>query len=412
MPEWFRRLFGARKSAPAPPPPTSTWAGLPSDGFARRREPSPGELSSALRDSAYACAAINAAACAAHPPRLYSRAGGRVEEVLSHPLLTLLETVNPAHSRHDLFELTALDQEVHGSAYWLLHGGGVWPLPAGLVTPVREGGPLAVAYEYRAGGSVTRFPAAAVVHFRYPDPRDPYGPGLSPLRAAFEQAELGAEFLAFKRALWANAGAPGVILSPGEVLSEPERQRLEAEWNAKFRHGGQGRVLVAEGSMSVHVLERSLGDLATLAEEAFSKEQVANAFGVPVALLTRDTNMANLQAALHQHAVLAVRPRLKRRDEKLNERLVPLYDGSGELFFRSDDPLAADPELELRREEQELRRGVRTINEARAARGLAPVPWGGVPWLPLADAPTDFARRPDYGPGTGRNRDTERGDDT
>ena len=40
--------------------------------------------------------------------------------------------------------------------------------------------------------------------------------------------------------------------------------------------------------------------------------------------------------AEHQHQAKAIGPRLTRRDEKLNEQLVPLFDPSGRLFLASD----------------------------------------------------------------------------
>jgi hypothetical protein len=39
---------------------------------------------------------------------------------------------------------------------------------------------------------------------------------------------------------------------------------------------------------------------------------------------------------------LAVSPRLRRRDEKLNEQLVPLYDPTRRLFLASQDPIPVD----------------------------------------------------------------------
>ena len=83
--------------------------------------------------------------------------------------------------------------------------------------------------------------------------------------------------------------------------------------------------------------------------------------------------------ALQQHAALTVRPRLKRRDEKINEQLIPLYDVTGRLFVASDDPAPASQELALQQQEADLKYGVRTINEVRADRGLPPVDWGDRP---------------------------------
>src|SRR5262249_3169449 len=124
------------------------------DAFKRSRQPTPNELMAELKGAAWTCASINAAVCASFPPKLYvtTHAGQpaakcpvkdlepaverrlrshprlpaattkarQLQEVLDHPLLTLLRQVNPTHNSFDLWELTTLYQEVHGSAYWYL----------------------------------------------------------------------------------------------------------------------------------------------------------------------------------------------------------------------------------------------------------------------------------------------------
>lgn len=122
-----------------------------------------------------------------------------------------------------------------------------------------------------------------------------------------------------------------------------------------------------------------MGDLAALADQRATREDVCNAFGVPIAFLTSQTNLANLQAAEQQHLAQAIRPRLRRRDEKLNEGLVPRFDPTGRLFLASDEPAPGDRALRLRQQEVHLRLGVRTINEVRSDEGLPPVPWGDTP---------------------------------
>ncbi len=80
----------------------------------------------------------------------------------------------------------------------------------------------------------------------------------------------------------------------------------------------------------------------------------------------------------------AIAPRLRRRDEKLNEQLVPLFDPSHRLFLASEDPVPANRELLANEQELKLKYGVVTINEIRGDEGLPPVPWGDAPWLPSA----------------------------
>lgn len=404
------------------------------DSYRRQRNPTPHELLEELKGTAWACASINAAVCASFPPRLYvvtqsrhaeprclrrsipngleqrlrhaghlaplTRGAARIEEVIEHPLLTLLQQVNPLHNQFDLWELTTLYQEVVGTAFWYLEVGPlgvpneIWILPAQNMTPRRSAGsPHAVnEYLYRTGTSEQRFPADRVIAFRYPDPRDPYGSGFSPLRACIEQAALTSHYSAFKSARFANHALPDAIISPDAVLGEEERDRLEAQWNSKFRRGGSGRVVVAETGLKVQLLTQSMGDLAGLADLKATKEDICNAFHVPLSFLTSETNLANLQAAEHQHMAKAIGPRLQRRDEKINEQLVPLFDPSGRLFVASEDPVPVNAEHNLKQTELDLKYGVVSINEVRGSRGLPPVSWGNVPWLPDRWLPTDQER--------------------
>jgi hypothetical protein len=66
-------------------------------------------------------------------------------------------------------------------------------------------------------------------------------------------------------------------------------------------------------------------------------------YNFPLAFLTTQTNLANLQAAEHQHLAKTIAPRLRRRDEKLNEQLVPLFDPTGRQCGVLPKPKEAQP---------------------------------------------------------------------
>ena len=78
------------------------------------------------------------------------------------------------------------------------------------------------------------FPPEDIVFFRYPDPRDPYPGGLSPLRACFEQVVLASEYAAIKSAIYENRAIPGAVISPDEVIGEEERDRLKPSGTRSF----------------------------------------------------------------------------------------------------------------------------------------------------------------------------------
>ncbi len=410
------------------------------DVYQRTRNPTPNDLLAELKATAWTCASINASVCASYPPRLYvSTQDGqpearclrkaldhrteqrlraaphlpihigratKIEEVIDHPLLTLLRQVNPVHNAFDLWELTQVYLEVHGKAFWYLNldpvlgvPREVWPLPAQNVTPRREPGSpqLIDYYEYRTGARAQRFRPDEVIFFRFPDPRDPYLGGLSPLRACYEQVALASDYAAFKKAKFENHAIPDALITPDAIIGEEERDRLQAQWNSYFRRGGTGRVLVTESSMKLQVLPHSMGDLAALADMNATKEDIANAFHVPLSFLTTQTNLANLQAAEQQHMAKAIDPRLRRRDEKLNEQLVPRYDPTGRLFLASEDPVPVNFENNMKELELKLKYGVLSINEIRQAEGLDAVPWGNVPWLHRLWMQTDDPARDKVG---------------
>lgn len=384
------------------------------DAYKKHRQPNNSDLLNELKNTAWTCASINAAVCAANPPKLYVKTEqnqsrpkcqtkaispdhplaiqhkglAMVEEVTEHPLISLLKNVNPVHNAFDLWELTELYLEVFGVAYWLLEQsilgipGQIWILPTQNVRPRRKDNSSEIVdwYEYRAGGKNSIYQPNEIIQFRLPDARDPYSGGWSPLRGCFEQVALTSQYAAMKRAVYDNTGIPSVIVSPAENIGEDEMARLEDGWNAKFRKGGSGKALFTESNMKVNILSHSMGDLAALAEAKATKEDIANAFHIPIPYLTGDTNLANMEAAEIFHMRLAITPRLRRRDEKLNEQLIPFYDVSGRLFVASEDPTPTNKKHLLQQQEQDLRMGVRSINEIRIERGLQPVPWGEGPF--------------------------------
>jgi HK97 family phage portal protein len=407
-----------------------------------------------LKGTAWTCASINASVCASFPPRLFVRTSpgqarpkcatapitraleqrfrqgpawasrirgaDHIEEVVDHPLLDLLRQVNPIHNAFDLWELTTLYLEVHGKAFWYLDldpvlgtPRAIWPLPAQNVTPRRAPDSLNPidSYQYRTGGKEQEFRPDQIIFFRYPDPRDPYTGGLSPLRACYEQVALTSHYAARRQAIFENDAIPAALVSPDNVLGEEERDRLEQQWNQRLRRGGAGGVVVAESALRVNLLQHSLGDLALLADMKVTKEDIANAFHVPLSFLTSETNLANLQASEHQHMAKAISPRLLRRDEKLNEQLVPLFDPTGRLFLASEDPVPLNFDDNLAELGLFLKYGVLSINEVRSGEGLPAVDWGDVPWVPMQWARTDYVGRADNpAPNVGRNRPTKNKD--
>jgi len=397
------------------------------DAFRSMRQPTQSDLLAQCRRVAYACATINANAVSSVPLRLFAvtrpgearpkcstrpvtkstelrlrslpglaaKLAGAVEvhEVAAHPLLELLDAVNPWMQRTLLLGITQFSQEVLGNAFWLLEDDEtlgiprwIWPLPAQHVRLQRDARGMIAEFAMRTGATETVFPAQQVVHFKFPSLRDLYGLGLAPLEAAYEDSVVDGKLLAHEHAMLENQARPDMLVSPGEQVGKAEAARLEQKLKRKFRRGGAGGILVAESAMKISPLTFPPRQLEGVARRQLTKTEIANVFGVPISLLeTRDVNRANAEAGHYQHARLAVLPRCSLLQGALNERLCPRYDER--LFLAFDDPVPANSE-QIRLDHQAyLGAGVMTVNEVRAGLGLAPVAWGEVAWIPMSLVP-------------------------
>jgi hypothetical protein len=147
----WRRLIGKAKGVTASKDDGVRYGHI--DTHRRVRVPSPSDLLFELKNVVFTCASINASVCANYAPKLYvttakkdqppkcmtadisehsakslrsrlnlspKQRSSRIQEVLEHPLLDLLRSVNEWMTAFDLWELTTFYQETVGAAYWNL----------------------------------------------------------------------------------------------------------------------------------------------------------------------------------------------------------------------------------------------------------------------------------------------------
>jgi len=403
------------------------------DAYRSRRSPTKIDLLTSYKNLAYACVQINSLAVASVPcrpyvltrrgqksPRFWEHqavsgdtlerlksipgisnkiAGAEVRELLNHPISDLLSRVNPFMNRFDLFEWTTASQEVDGNAYWFVSREGedgkpveIWPLEAHRVTviPDRSNGKVVDHYEYTAGTDRSFYLPEEIIHFKSMGLSDPYLLGYSPLRAAFEQSNVSDKLLAYEEAVLDNRARPDMLISPRDTIGPNEAARLENKIKQKFRGGGSGGVIVGESGLDYKALVFPPSDLAALEIRKVSKEELANAFGIPIALLrTEDVNRANAEAAEYQHAKGAVLPRCRRFEEKINERLCPMYDER--IFVAFDNPVREDETAKRELRRVNIQTGVTTINEERAKDNLPPQKWGDEPMVQTGFIPISLA---------------------
>ena len=109
-------------------------------------------------------------------------------------------------------------------------------------------------------------------------------------------------------------------------------------------------------------------------------EEIAAGFGVPISkLLTNNPNRANAEVANRSWLRDTILPYCQMDEEKLNEKLLPMYGIEDDAFLAYDNPVPEDKVFQLNRRTRYVAAGIMTINEARREEGLAPITDGDQP---------------------------------
>jgi hypothetical protein len=102
-------------------------------------------------------------------------------------------------------------------------------------------------------------------------------------------------------------------------------------------------------------------------------EEIAAAFGVPVTkLLAGSPNRANAQVADAAWMRDTILPYCRLDEEKLNEKLLPLFGIENDAVLVYDNPVPEDRKFTLERHTAYVKAGIMTPDEVRADLGLAP----------------------------------------
>jgi len=87
---------------------------------------------------------------------------------------------------------------------------------------------------------------------------------------------------------------------------------------------------------------------------------------------TSDSKKATSELGLYWHSKNAIMPRVKRIEEKLNERLIPMFDDSGKMFIAFEDVVPEDKAAIVEENVAYINVGVKSVNEVRREIGLEP----------------------------------------
>jgi len=304
--------------------------------------------------------------------------GEDFEEVTEeHPILDLIRMVNPWFNGFDLLQLLVIYLEATGNAYWhpvfdpaLGVPSEIWPMPSQWVQIIPDDDQYVTGYVYGQTSMDQKvFEADEVIHFRTANPSNEglfYGKGkIEAGWSAITQNESTHDMdLAFSD----NQARPDYMAIIKSGSGQDVVDRFEANVKRQLRGPMKaGRFMTITGDVDIRPLSFSPKDMAGRDEVI---EEISAVFGVPISLLkANDPNLASAQVGYASWKANTILPLLHLIEQKLNERLLPLFGIEDDAVLAFDNPVPADREYELRESQALTAGGLRTFNEDRKIRG-------------------------------------------
>ena len=364
------------------------------------------ELGASLKGTVFACLQHRANALSGVKFDLYEEKNYTREELgRDHWANELLSNPNPYFTRSQVFSYIENWLSINGNAFiWTPTNGYRVPLQMWVLNPTRmrviKGDDNFIdGYVYQSAqeGNIA-IPEKEVIHLAkiHPAARPEeiigmniFGVGL--VSAALEYAHIDREVSAYLARLFENNTVPPLVATFPERFDQDEWQKLKSQWNEELPDY-KLRALLG-GGMQLQLPPK--GEL-TIGYEAVSKDtraQIAQVFGVPPGML--DGSFQNRATAEVQWAIF--------RQNSIDPEALYIAEEFTRHFKRWENDLLveaqpyeyADPDLDMRKEEFELKWGLKTINEARTDRGYDRVKDGDVPLIAAGYMPlTSMANAP------------------
>lgn len=328
---------------------------------------------------------------ARYQPRALRSTGPGDDEQLPlpqhHPLCRLLRHPNPWLTPWELWYLTLVYLELTGNAYWYVaqspDAAGnllpqeLWIIPAPWVRILPDARQFLRGYEVAAPGQPSEwFAPEEIIHLKYPNPLNPHY-GLSPLQANALTIDAHTELLQARYQTFQAGPRPGIVLQTEQILTEQTVARLEERLQAKFQgRESWHRPLVLEQGLHANPWTLTPAEMDFVNSARMTRDEILAIFRVPPPITGIVENLG-LGADIWLGARVmfcegTIQPKLDLIGQILTRYLASRYGEDILIEFPDCSPRLRQQQRE--EDEQDVRWGLRTINEIRQGRGWKPLP--------------------------------------
>lgn len=309
---------------------------------------------------------------------------GDESEITRHSFLDFWAQPNPLHefSAAALWRLEEIYLLLKGEGYFVIEKdpagrpAELWPVPTHwvIMTPYL-GHPY---YTVKTtSGSIMDVSVDDMFVMKDINPLDPFLRGLGQAEAIADEVEIDEYAAQFQKRFFYNDATPNIIVSmPGS--SDEQRKRFRAEWLERFKgvfksHG----IATTGGDISIQKVVESMKDMDMVNGRTFIRNATLEHFGVPREIMgiTESSNRATSEAAQFIYAQNVLMPNLRRREEAINNQIIPYF--GNDLVWRFDDIIPRNQEFDKALGIDGWNAGLLTKDEAREKLGMPPALVGG-----------------------------------
>lgn len=277
-------------------------------------------------------------------------------EVVQHAALQLWQKPNDFMSSFEFQEGCNQHLELAGETFWVLNREVVnfptsmWYVRPDRMEPVPDPDDYLVGWIYNSpDGTQIPLKVDEVIQEKMPDPLDSFR-GAGPVGSIMPNIEQQHYATEYQRNLFFNGADPGGIIQAPIKLSDTEFDELVDRWREMHQGVARaGRVGVLENGLTWVPNGHSNKDLEYGNLRLANRDEIREAWRMHKAMLgtVEDVNRANAQTAEEVFVGWQTIPRLERRKNTLNHKLLPMFGStSSSVEFDYEDPSPENREVD------------------------------------------------------------------
>ncbi len=268
-------------------------------------------------------------------------------EVVQHAAIQLWNCPNDFHTGFEFREGSQMHEELTGETSWVFDMDAgfpteMWYVRPDRMEPVQDKDDFLTGWIYTGpDGSNVPLRNNEVILEKRPDPLDPYR-GMGPVQSIMPNIQQQRYATEYQRNLFLNGAEPGGVITVPNKLNDREFDELIERWRETHRGVARaGKIGVLEGGMTYAPSASSNKDMEYGLLRSTNRDEMREAWRIHKTMLgtSDDVNRANAETGEEVFVSWQVIPRLNRRRDTLNNKLLPLFGSTGSgVEFDYDDP--------------------------------------------------------------------------